>query len=228
MRRKHQVPEVARIRERPEGWTGREVLLLGLACLTLGILIGYAFRGPTTAAPLAAGVAPQPGAQAPGSPLHSAEAVRPFAAPMLALLEKDPKNFDLLVSLGNLYYDNHVYPEAIEYYTRALSEKPDNTEVRTDLGTAYWYSGSAEKAIAEYERSLANLPNHPQTLFNLGIVRLQGLKDPAGAVRAWERLLAANPAYPERQRVLALIEEARSGKAGAASAAADIGSASKK
>jgi len=218
LRRKNQVPEVTRVPERPADWSGREVLLLGLVCLTLGILIGYAFRGPTAAAPLAAGVVQQPGAPAaggPGSPLHSAEAVRPFAAPMLTLLEKDPRNFDLLVSLGNLYYDNHVYPEAIEYYTRALAEMPDDVHVRTDLGTAYWYSGSAEKAVAEYERSLAILPNHPQTLFNLGIVRLQGLKDPAGAVRAWEQLLATNPAYPERQRVLALIEEARSGKVGA-------------
>ena len=61
--------------------------------------------------------------------------------------------------------------------------------MRTDLGTAYWYTGDADKAIASFEKALAIRPNHPDTLFNLGIVKWQGKKDPKGAVVAWEKLL---------------------------------------
>jgi len=64
--------------------------------------------------------------------------------------------------------------------------------VRTDLGTAYWYTGNADKAIASFEQALAIRPNHPGTLFNLGIVKWQGKKDPKGAVVAWEKLLQTN------------------------------------
>jgi len=117
---------------------------------------------------------------------------------------------ETLVQLGNLYYDNRVYPEAIEYYNRALDVRPNDINVRTDLGTAYWYSGSPEKAVKEYEKSLAIDPSHPNTLFNMGVVRSEGLKDHAGAIAAWEKLLNSNPQYPEKQKIQDLITKARS------------------
>ena len=136
--------------------------------------------------------------------------MQPLAAPLLAVLRVDPKNVESLVQLGNLYYDHHVYPQAIEYYARALELRPNDVNVRTDLGTAYWYSNLPQQAVKEYEKSLAINPSHPNTLFNLGIVRSQGLQDAAGAIVAWEKLLKTNPDYPEKQRVLDLITKARS------------------
>jgi cytochrome c-type biogenesis protein CcmH/NrfG len=195
-------------------WTTREAYLLALVCLLVGILIGYLFHGSSAPAPGSAGpttpAETAPAAMPPaGGPTHSAEALQPIAAPLLMAIKADPKNVQALVELGNLYYDNHVYPQAIEYYTRALELKPDDVGVRTDLGTAYWYSGFADKAVAEYAKSLKLQPTHAQTLFNLGIVRMDGLNDPAGAIAAWEKLLATNPTYPEKDRVLALIAQAK-------------------
>ncbi len=82
-------------------------------------------------------------------------------------------------------------------------------DVRTDLGTAYWYTGNADEAIASYEKALAIRPNHPGTLFNLGIVKWQGKKDPKGAVVVWEKLLQTNPDYPQKDQVQMLIERAK-------------------
>jgi len=201
---------------RSEGtWTSREAYLLGLVCLMAGLLIGYVFRG---SAPLATGgssasapVMPAPSnVPAATSAPATAESVQPLAAPLLAVLRVDPKNVESLVQLGNLYYDHHVYPQAIEYYTRALELRPSDVNVRTDLGTAYWYSNLPQQAVKEYEKSLAINPSHPNTLFNMGIVRSQGLQDPAGAIVAWEKLLKTNPDYREKQRVLDLITKARS------------------
>ena len=46
-------------------------------------------------------------------------------------------------------------------------------------------------------------------LFNLGIVRWQGLKDPKGAIEAWERLLKTNPNYEQKEHVRELMERAK-------------------
>ena len=136
------------------------------------------------------------------------------AQPLVAKLQTNPKDFDALTQLGNLYYDGQAYPQAIEYYNKALAIVPKNADVITDLGTAYWYTGDPDKAIDEFQKSLAIRPNHPGTLFNLGIVKWQGKKDPAGAVVVWEQLLKTNPDYAQKDQVQMLIERAKMHGAG--------------
>ena len=174
-------------------------------------MLGYLFRGsssPVNVSADAASSSPHApeGREAP----PSAESLRPLAAPLRKALELDPQSWKTLVELGNLYYDHQRYSEAAPYYERALALRPDDVNVRTDLGTAFWYAGFPEKAVREFEKALAVEDHYPQTLFNLGIVRLEGLKDPAGAIAAWEKLLEKNPQYAEKQRVLGLIAQARS------------------
>lgn len=191
--------------------------MLALVCLLSGLAMGYVVRGPSTA-PAALGMASTSGAApvengSSGSPAEVPQLpggnVGTMAAPLLAALEADPKNVDILVQLGNLYSDNRDPNKAVEYYQRALDQRPSDVNVRTDMGTSYWYKGEAEKAIAEYRRSLSFNPTHPQSLFNLGVVLAGGLKDYPGAVNAWEKLLKTNPDYPERARVLQMIEDAK-------------------
>ena len=192
-------------------WSSREAYLLSLVCLLCGFAIGYFVRGSSATIPSAVGAATPQQQQAPTSnpQLHSPEAANLVAAPLLTAIKADPKNVDALIQLGNTYYDHHIYPEAIQYYTRALELKPDNADVRTDLGTAYWYSGFADSAVTEYEKVLKIKPDYPPTLMNLGVVRMEGLKDYKGAVAVWERWLATNPQHAERPRVLNLIEQAK-------------------
>ena len=82
--------------------------------------------------------------------------------------------------------------------------------VSTDLGTALWYAGRADEALAQYNRSLALDATHAPTMLNIGIVRADGKQDYAGAVAAWEALLATHPDYPGTDRVRDLLNGARS------------------
>ncbi len=194
-------------------WTAREAYLLAAVCLLLGIGVGYIFRGSSAAVPAAvAAASPAPSTSGSQSPSHSPETVKLMAEPLLAALKVDPKNFKTLVDLGNMYYDNHVYKDAIDYYSRAVELKPDDYNVRTDLGTSYWYSGQPQKAVVEYERALKAKPGYGPTLMNLGVVRLEGLKDAKSAIAAWEELLKANPDYPDKARVLEMISRAKEQK----------------
>jgi len=213
------------------GFTTFQAYTLAVITLVIGIAVGYFARGPAAvstptesaqaAPPAAMGTAPMGAAQLPGigSPQQQQaippEALAKAAEPFLAQLKTNPKDFDTLAKLGNLYYDSQVYPQAIEYYEKALAVQPGNADVRTDLGTSYWYTGDADKAIANFEKALAVRPNHPGTLFNLGIVKWQGKKDPKAAVVIWEKLLATNPDYPQKDQVQTLIERAKMHGAGA-------------
>ena len=200
-------------------WTSREAYLLAMVCLLVGAALGYFFRGSAASIPsaalqtAAAPSTPPSGTPSAEGPPPTAEALAPIAAPMIAALKADPKNADVLIQLGNLYYDHRVYSECITYYVRALEVRPRDVNVRTDLGTAYWYTGDAKSAVAEYKKSLAVDPQHTATLMNMGIVTLNGLHDAKGAIAIWEKLLKDNPQFPERRKVLDLLAQAKaSGK----------------
>lgn len=189
-----------------ETWTLRWAAIFAVGCFLAGIGGGWLLRelqgGP--AAPHVAAAAPAPVS----ATARSNGSVDSAAAPLLERLQSDPNNPDLLISLGNLYYDAQQYPAAVGYYGRALHLKPSDADVRTDMGTAYWYIGDADKAIAEFNQALADHPNNPNTLFNLGLVKLQGKKDSRGAIADWKQLLATTPDYADRDKVEQMIAEA--------------------
>ena len=178
--------------------------LISGACLLLGLAVGYViFGSQQPAVPVAApaAVAPAPAAGGPQAGLmdeQQAQALR-------NILARDPTNVQANTQLGHLYYDSGRFAEAVGPYQQAFAGDPRNVNLSTDLGTSLWYSGRPDEAIAQFAKSLAIAPTHPQTLFNLGIVKRDGKQDLAGAVQAWEKLLATNPSYPERDKVQQLI-----------------------
>ncbi len=174
--------------------------LVGVICLAAGLGIGYYFgkgagTAPTTVAPPA---------QQQVSIMDPAAFLREEAS-LKAVLSSSPTDLNTLVKLGNLYYDNGKFADAVDWYGKALEIDPDNVSVRTDKGTSLWNLGQADAAIAEFQKSLAVNPSHPQTLYNLGIVYLHGKDDMAGARSAWEKLLATNPDYPESARLQQML-----------------------
>jgi len=216
------------------GFTSVQAYTLAVITLVIGIAVGYFARGsaPTAVAPEAAqtpaatapagmgggagmgqGQLPGIGSQQQGG--TSPEMLAQAAQPLLTKLQNNPKDFETLRQLGNLYYDGQAFPQAIDYYNKALAIDPKNPDVLTDLGTAYWYSGDADRALADFDKSLAIRPNHPGTMFNVGIVKWQGKKDPKGAVVVWEQLLKTNPDYDQKDQVQMLIERAKMHGAGA-------------
>jgi len=197
----------------PTSWTSLQAYLLAAFSLLLGVALGYLFRGSASpaaqaAAPTAA-TQPQDSSFQRGQQAEAQAVLAQAAAPLLEAVNKDPNDFASLVKLGDIYYDGQQYPSAIQYYEKALTIHPENPDVRTDMGTAYWYTGNADKAIAEMETSLKYRAGHPQSLFNLGWVRWQGKGDAKGAVDAWEKLLKANPTYPQKEQVEQYIAKAK-------------------
>lgn len=183
--------------------------LSAVAGALFGLMAGYVIGAGRPAVMMPAGIA----ATAAGSSTFDHDH-GVTAAQIQALHERitrEPGNPQVQIDLGNLLYDGGRYQEAIGHYQKALELDPKNVSVSTDLGTALWYTGRPDEALAQFQKSLAIDPKHPQTLFNIGIVRMEGKQDRAGAIDAWERLLAANPRYPDAAKVRQSIEKARGG-----------------
>lgn len=194
-------------------WTDVQAYTLAAVCLVLGVLVGWLVRGSQAPAGGAVAAASTSTASTGVNSQPSADQLRQMAdaqaGPLIEKLKSDPKNADLLISVGNSYYDAQQYPAAIDYYQRALKIEPGNTSARTDMATAYWYMGNADTAIAEFQNSLSYDPNKADTLFNLGVVQWQGKMDIDKAVATWQKLLDTNPNYPGKDKVLELIAQAK-------------------
>jgi len=108
-------------------------------------------------------------------------------------LEKDPDNFNLLVKLGNNYYDLNSPVESIKYYERALEIRPESPEVLVDCGVMYRELGEVEKAIEMFTGATEQDPELPQAFFNLGAVLLGEKNDPQAAAEIWQKFLTNNP-----------------------------------
>ena len=165
------------------------VVLVGAVCLGIGLLAGYYF-GTQSGQPAASAQAQQ------GTPSFAEDEAR-----LRGILMTNPNDLDALIQLGNLCYDSRKFQDAVAWYGRALAIDAKNVDVRTDRGTSYWNLGQADAAIAEFRKSLELNPSHAQTLYNLGVVLLNGKNDALEARKAWETLLATNPNYPERVKL---------------------------
>ncbi len=199
----------------PHQWTSKEALIFVTLCLMVGIAGGWfirGFQGPRQPSAEAA-IAQPASASAPAAAPQPPDAARlkqmsdAQAAPLLDKLKSDPKNPDLLTSIGNLYYDAQQYSVAVDYYGHVLQARPSDVSVRTDMATAYWYLGNADEALAQFNKVLADAPTSPNALFNRGIVKWQGKHDSAGAIADWKKLLQANPGYEQKDKVRQMLTD---------------------
>ena len=124
-----------------------------------------------------------------------------------AKIKQNPRDFDSIVELANLNFDQKNYGDAVNLYKTALEVRPDALNVRTDMGTAMFYQERFDDAIAEFQQVLQSDPKNAQALFNLGVTMLHGKNDPKRALEYWERMIATNPNHPQAAFVKEQIQK---------------------
>jgi len=122
------------------------------------------------------------------------------AQPLLAKLQNDPKNPDLLAGVGSIYESAHQFKEAADYYEKSLAIKPEKVAVRNEMASCLYYAGDVDGALKQLAQSLKDDPKNADSLFNLGMIRWQGKNDVSGAVTAWKQLLRLNPNLEEQKK----------------------------
>ena len=136
----------------------------------------------------------------PGQPqaqVSQPQAPDPGRLEMIAALEKEtrdnPTNARAWIELGNSYFDTGQPEKSIRAYRRALEINPNNANVWTDMGVMYRRSGNPQEALKSFDKAIEADPKHEVSRMNKGIVLLHDMNDIAGAIKAWEELLAVNP-----------------------------------
>jgi tetratricopeptide (TPR) repeat protein len=87
--------------------------------------------------------------------------------------ELNPEDYDVIVALGNVYFDvgyykknNGDFQKAREFYQKALEQKPNDADLRTDFGLTFFLTNPPEtdRAIVEFQKSLQTNRKHEKTL----------------------------------------------------------------
>lgn len=153
----------------------RDNIVFATCGLLLGLIIGSFLIGPRLAKTKLAGASEPVLSGAPAPPPASSPNENQMAqvrAQLDALKQQiaaNPNDFDSLVQLGNMYSDVAKFPQAIDYYERALKVRED-TNVRTDLGICLKESGRLDEALAQFARVANDNPQSWQALYNLIII----------------------------------------------------------
>jgi tetratricopeptide (TPR) repeat protein len=124
-------------------------------------------------------------------------------------IREDPKNLTAYLKLGNIYFDQNKYREAIAAYSQYLSIKPDDPDVRTSMGILLKGLGDFDGAVEELRRAAQIHPYHANSRFHLGIVLLFEKKDVKGAIKVWEDFLRVEPRGERANWVRAQTERLR-------------------
>jgi len=129
----------------------------------------------------------------------------------IAELEKvvanEPKNLQAWTMLANEYYDTDQAQKAINAYNKALEITPGNPNLLTDQGVMFKRTGQFDKALANFEKAQKIDPKHLQSLYNIGIVYSEDLKQPDKALKAWNHYLELDSTSPAAQQVKRLMAQ---------------------
>jgi len=174
------------------GVNKNKVVLISFVCLLVGFILGVTVAILKTSES-SKGVASAGNPQG-ESPVNHEEGIRLAKS----ILEKDPRDLQALITLGNTYFDTDRYQEAIDAYSKALAIDPKNPNVRTDMGIMYRKLGQFDKALETFRRAAQDNPTHITSRFNLGVVLKYDKEDFQGAIQAWEDFLKVVPSGDER------------------------------
>jgi len=128
----------------------------------------------------------------------------------------DPKDADVLTTLGNSHFDigyykkdNNAFARSRTFYETALKTRPDDVELMTDVGLTYYLQQppDLERAAAEFARSLSKNPKHEKSLqFYIQTLVKQNKQEKAGEQLA--KLREINPQNSSIGELAALINNA--------------------
>ena len=188
-------------------WTRQPVALAAGAVVLLifGVVIGvnagrYTERDQSFTPPGSRIPVPGPPPSPVGPPMARLEPGKPIPPEMLA---------GMLQAARQSLFDGR-YSEAIAAYQAVLKRDAKNVDAMTHLGLIVAFGGHADTALETFSKALDIDPKYAPAYLYRGQVLYEQKHDYAGAVQSWEQFMSLVPKGEDRDRVAALVEEAKS------------------
>lgn len=108
------------------------------------------------------------------------------------LLAEKPDDLEHIIRLANLLFDRGDFPEAAQWYEKALVRQPENVPVRIDYAVCLFNTGDGEDALVNLNHALSLDPKNLVGLYNLGVISNASGK-PDQARVAWEKVVSIDP-----------------------------------
>ena len=123
--------------------------------------------------------------------------------------KENPENYDVLVKLGNSYFDIGRFGKAVQFYRKAVALQKNSAEVLIDLGVAYFNTSKTDSALFFVKEALKVRHDHPQGLYNLGIIYYNSNQQDK-AIETWQRLIDHHPDSREARSARGFIQQIKS------------------
>jgi tetratricopeptide (TPR) repeat protein len=149
-------------------------------------------------------------------PLASLEGSPPGEPPSAANAPRGPVTPEMLQGMLQAARESFFagrYSEAIAAYQAVLKRDPKNVDALTHLGLVVAIGGHTDAALETLAKALTIDPNYPPALLYRGQLLAEVKHDVPGAIRSWEKFVAVVPEGEDRQRVVRMIAETKSGAA---------------
>lgn len=89
------------------------------------------------------------------------------------MLEEDPGNVDLMLTIGRFYLNLGMVDKGMEYYEQAIEKAPDRPDIQVEYGLACYDIGRYPQAVASMEAALRISGDDPDTLTHLALAHLR-------------------------------------------------------
>jgi tetratricopeptide (TPR) repeat protein len=126
----------------------------------------------------------------------------------LEQLRVDTGNPESLALLGDKYFENNRFEQAIIIYERVLELNPKDVDTYNDLGLALHYTGRSDVAIETLKKGIKVMPSYQRIWLSLGFV-LTSTKKNEEAKTALKKAIELDPNTEmgqEAKRILALLK----------------------
>ncbi|MBR1908496.1 tetratricopeptide repeat protein [bacterium] len=107
----------------------------------------------------------------------------------------DENNYELHVSLADIYMAQNDLDNAIQTYCDAIKVNGNCFLAYAKLGLALWENNCIEEALVAYNKAIELNPDCDTAYNNLGVVYIDGLADNKEALNCFLKAIELNPNY---------------------------------
>lgn len=117
------------------------------------------------------------------------------------LIEKDPKNFDVYLSISICYAKKGEWEASVDFCKKAIETNPKSYEANNQMGLVYYCCNELQEAINYYEKALGLKPEGDYKIYsNLGYA-YEKIGQIDKAVKLFTQLVNKFPNIPAKDEI---------------------------